>query len=259
MLLPAALGFLAGCQGPHSGAEGSPRAPSQRIEMQRMVIGQSTQARPIACNVYGSGDDTTLILAGIHGTERAGTPLVTSLGQYLRDHPELLEGRRVFIIPEANPDGCARQRRENARGVDLNRNFPAANYRGGRGHGSTPLSEPESRALRDLITEYEPDRIISLHQPLTCIDYDGPGEALARAMAAACDLPLKKLGGRDGSLGSWAGDMLGIPIVTVEFTRDASNFQPAEMWERYGKMLLAAIQFGPRRSGAAALSRTFLP
>lgn len=146
------------------------------------------------------------------------------------DHPELLEGRRVFIIPEANPDRPHASARENARGVDLNRNFPAANYRGGRGHGSTPLSEPESRALRDLITEYEPDRIISLHQPLTCIDYDGPGEALACAMAAACDLPLKKLGGRDGSLGSWAGDMLGIPIVTVEFTRDASNFQPAEMW-----------------------------
>ena len=33
-----------------------------------------------------------------------------------------------------------------------------------------------------LICHHFPHRIISIHQPLACIDYDGPAEPLARAI-----------------------------------------------------------------------------
>lgn len=255
--LGVALAGIAGCQSTHTGVEASPR--SDQVIVQRMVVGQSVEGRPINVEMYGRGPEVVLILAGIHGTERAGTPLLYRLGSLLRERPDLVRDRMVLLVPEANPDGCARKVRENNRGIDLNRNFPAANFTGQRRHGDRALSEPESRALRDLIAQYQPDRIVSLHQPLLCIDYDGPPEAkkLAEAMAKMCELPLKKLGGRDGSLGSWAGDTLGIPIVTVEFGRQAANMSEDELWDRYNQMLIAAIQF-PARDRRATVSRTTL-
>lgn len=255
------LALLSGCQGGFWGAEGSPRPPSQRVEFQRMVIGQSVEGRPIHCEMYGrSGGETVLIMASIHGTERAGTPLVRRLGQHLRENPDLLDDRLVLLIPQTNPDGFAKKTRGNARGVDLNRNFPAKNFSARRQHGPQPLSEPESRALHALLAEYQPDRIVTLHEPLDCMDYDGPPESkkLAEAMAAVCDLKVNRVGARDGSLGSYAGETLGIPIVTVEFGKDVAGLGETEMWARYGRMLIAAIQFGDR-SRRAQVSRTWLP
>ncbi len=259
----AALGLtlLSGCQGSLWGTEASPRPPSQRVEFQRMVVGQSVEGRPISCEMYGrSGGETVLIIASIHGTERAGTPLVRRLGQHLRENPDLLDGRLVLLIPETNPDGAAKKTRGNTRGVDLNRNFPARNFSATRQHGPKALSEPESRALHALLAEYQPDRIITLHEPLDCMDYDGPPESkkLAEAMAAVCDLKVKRVGARDGSLGSYAGETLGIPIVTVEFGKDVAGLGETEMWARYGRMLIAAIQFG-QPSRRAQVSRTMLP
>ncbi|MBI4581866.1 MAG: DUF2817 domain-containing protein [Planctomycetes bacterium] len=220
-----------------------PTTPAQpkTIEPDQIDLGRSVAGRPLKAQIYGTGEQTILMLATIHGNEQAGTPLLRKLGDYLREHPQIVADKRVILIPVANPDGMASNTRGNLRGIDLNRNFPAWNYSPSRGHGSQPLSEPESRALSQVIAKYEPDRIISLHQPLTCIDYDGPGEALARAMAAATNLPLKKLGSLAGSLGSYAGLTKRIPIVTVEFPRGADDLTPDGLWSRYGRMLLVAV------------------
>src|SRR5437016_5120116 len=69
--------FASGCQTPQSGTASSPRAPVQRVETEKTVIGNSVEGRPIACDMYGRpGGQTVLMLASIHGTERAGTPLL---------------------------------------------------------------------------------------------------------------------------------------------------------------------------------------
>lgn len=214
--------------------------PPQTSEIE---IGRSVGGRAIVARFYGTGEQATLILATIHGNEAAGTPLVERLGRHLLEHPELLEGRRVIIVPVANPDGMHLNARNNLRGVDLNRNFPADNYRPSDRHGSAALSEPESRALMSLLAQHPPDRIISIHQPLECIDYDGPGERLARALSSTSGLPLKKLGGKAGSLGSYAGIARRIPIVTVELPRSADSLSADRLWARYGRMLLVGICF----------------
>jgi protein MpaA len=207
----------------------------------RFTIGRSVEGTEIEAIRLGKGPETVLILATIHGDEAAGTPLLRDLATHLATHPEILEQRSVILIPLANPDGFAHGTRTNAHGVDLNRNFPAGNFSRSESHGSAALSEPESTALYDLIEREKPHRIVSLHQPLTCIDYDGPGAAIARAMAAKTDLPVKQLGGRPGSLGSYAGITLGIPIITVELPASASAMDPGELWKRYGPMLVAAV------------------
>jgi len=217
--------------------------PAPKPAILRSIAGKSIENRPIAYTVLGWGSDVIFILATIHGDEKAGTPLVRQLERYLQQHPELLEGRRVVLMPTANPDGAARNSRYNARGIDLNRNFSTANRINSSRFGHKPLSEPEARAIEQLIRQYAPDRIVSIHQPLSCIDYDGPSLALANRMAQHCKLPLKKLGARPGSLGSYAGITLGKPIITLELPRAADRLNSEQLWQQYGPALVAAIMY----------------
>ncbi|MHC4385915.1 MAG: M14 family metallopeptidase, partial [Planctomycetota bacterium] len=103
--------------------------------------------------------------------------------------------------------------------------------------------EPESTILHDLILTYRPARIVTIHQPLYCLDYDGPGEDLAKAMADYCPLPVKKLGSRPGSLGSFAGIEQNTPIITMELAKEDSQLTDVQLWIRYGNALLAAITY----------------
>jgi protein MpaA len=155
----------------------------------------------------------------------------------------LLNGRTIILLPVANPDGVARNTRENAAGVDLNRNFEAANRINTPATGLVHLSEPETRIIKDLIKQHAPDRIVTIHQPLACIDYDGPAAALAARMAEYCDLPVKRLGAKPGSLGSYAGLTLAIPIITLELRQSDSQLAPESLWRKYANTLLAAIVY----------------
>jgi protein MpaA len=223
-----------------------PKPSTFFVPGQYRIVGTSVQRLPILSFVLGQGPDVTFILATIHGNEPAGTPLARRLAKYLQQQSHLMEGRRVVLLAVANPDGMAHRSRVNANGVDLNRNFPSTNRVNDRQSGATPLSEPEARVIKQLIDQYSPDRIISLHQPLACIDYDGPGTTLAVRMAQYCSLPLKKLGARPGSLGSYAGVDLGIPIITLEMRQNDSKLDSNTLWQRYGKALVAAIIYPER-------------
>ena len=219
-------------------------APLEAPTQTGFIVGETVSKRPIECQVYGKGDDVFWIIATIHGNEAAGTPLVAKFVQWLKANPKELEGRTVVITPVANPDGMADNVRHNKHGVDLNRNFPAGNWNtaGEKAPGQTPLSEPESRSLMRVLCQYFPNRIVSIHQPLTCLDYDGPAEALAKAMGAKCKLPVKKLGSRPGSLGSFVGVTLGKPIVTMELPENA-GMDGDKLWKEYGEALIAALRY----------------
>lgn len=238
-LLPLALG-LASCTAARRGADGPP-ARVAGAEATDAVIGVSVEGRPIVCRRLGAGPEVVLILATIHGSEAAGTPLVERLAEVLARTPRLLAGRRVLLVPVANPDGLARGSRLNAHRVDLNRNFPAANFRGGTRHGAAALSEPESRALDGLLAAWRPARVVTIHQPLARVDYDGPAAGLAAAMARAGDLPVERIGGLPGSLGSYVGGTLRIPIITLELRHGDERLSADDLWARYGRMLIAAV------------------
>ncbi len=246
-VLLALLG-LAGCYQPVSRPQivSAPSRPPTELAVRRSVVGRSVEGRPIECIVLGNGYDVTFILATIHGNEPAGTPLAERLAQYLQDHPDLLWGRKVAILPVANPDGMAHGSRSNANGVDLNRNFATANRQDNAQNGFRALSEPEARVIHQLIRQHSPDRIVSIHQPLTCIDYDGPADRLASRMARACDLPMRKLGAQPGSLGSYAGLTLRIPTITLELPAKAEQLSPESLWDRYGMALLTAVVYPDR-------------
>ena len=87
---------------------------------ERELLGESSQGRPIRVVHRGDPDEIRLLVVGcIHGDECAG----------VRIADRLRAGRPrgfldLWIVPTLNPDGRAAHARQNARGVDLNRNFP---------------------------------------------------------------------------------------------------------------------------------------
>ena len=243
MLPILAIALLLGpaCRGTRIASQERTHVATSLRHGTRFVAATSTEVRPIEVVVMGHGRDVTLVIGAIHGDEPGGDALAEGLIRHLEEHPALLDGRRVVLVPIANPDGVIRSTRHNARGVDLNRDFPAANQR----REGAP-TQPESRLITALVDAYTPSRILTLHAPLRCVDYDGPAEALAKRVADACDLPVKKLGARPGSLGSWAGVDREIPVITFELPGGMQGVSAEDLWSRYGRAMVAALGTRPR-------------
>ena len=155
------------------------------------ATGRSVAGRAIHAYAVGTGPTRLLVHGGIHGDEPGARSLVEAFAEGLA----AFRGPRVVLIPAVNPDGLAAGVKDNARGVDLNRNFPARSFgdaalRPGDSPGAAPLSEPESRFLAAIVEAEAPARIVAVHQPFRCVNYDGPAAALAARMAAACGWPV---------------------------------------------------------------------
>ncbi len=141
------------------------------------------QGRPILAHVRG--DDSAprkLLLVGcIHGNECAGRAILAAL-----ERRPVPVGVQLWLLPSMNPDGEAADTRQNADGVDLNRNFP---YQWRRVSGPTyysgprPLSEPETRAAVRLIERIEPAVTIWYHQHEDLVDMAGGDRGIARRYA----------------------------------------------------------------------------
>ena len=246
-VLASVLLLTIGCTGPATDPY-APRIVGRRIVFERPaaiieVLGRSVGGRPIECYRFGDDGPAVLFIATIHGNEWAGTPLLRRLIDYLHIQPSLWEDKTVAVVPLANPDGYILNIRGNAHGIDLNRNFSAANRVNNSVFGQSALSEPEAQILAQLIDRLQPVLVVSLHQPLDCLDYDGPGKAQAEQMAMVCPLRVKKLGPQPGSMGSYVGQELGIPIITMELRGEDSYLDAQQLWQLYGQALLTAINF----------------
>jgi protein MpaA len=190
------------------------------------VYGRSVLGNPL--EVWKpAGPCRLLIHAGIHG-EEGETTIALSRALRLLTTPS----PDCAVVLAANPDGLIRGTRGNARGVDLNRNFPTRDWRPDPvmhrstldaprevvlSPGSGPGSEPETEALIGLIQQLAPDVVVALHAPLACIDDDKEGP-LAHWLSERTGLPLVSDVGypTPGSFGTWGGEQ-GIGVVTYEF------------------------------------------
>ena len=247
-LIPVAILLLMqfGCRAP------SPRireaiAPP-RVPVRWREIGRSTEGRIIRCAEFGYGRSVTVVFGGYHGDEPASAGLALRLAEYLNGEESDLGDRLVVIVPEVNPDGLYQKTRKNARGVDLNRNLPATNWRRSkpRSHnygGPYPGSEPETRAVIKLLQRYRPSKVVTIHQSRRgpMIDYNGPAAELAAEMARGNHYRAGMFfGNMPGSLGSYVGMDQNIPIITLELARGVT---PEEAWEQNREALLTAIDF----------------
>jgi murein peptide amidase A len=170
---------------------------------ERSVIGHSVDGRPIV--LFESTRPTAalklIVVGDIHGNETAGMRIAASLLAAIP--PPRTD---LLVVPTINPDGVAAHSRGNARGVDLNRNFPF-DWRplfGGEYSGTAPLSEPESRAAHRLALREKPDLTIWFHQPFGLVDKPEGNPFAARRFAQLIGLPLVRLQGPyTGSASRW--------------------------------------------------------
>jgi protein MpaA len=189
------------------------------------VYGTSVDGMPLTVYLPEGGSSELVVLAAIHGDEPETTVAVS---EALRCLPA--GDLRAAVILCGNPDGMVRGTRGNARGVDLNRNFPTSNWRPepvfyksrandardiALSPGPEPASEPETRALIALLERLKPRAVVSLHSGAS---------HLGRQLADRCALPfLTEIGyPTPGSMGTWASER-GLNLVTLEL-EDASLY-----------------------------------
>ena len=173
-----------------------------------LVIGHSAQGREIrATRVGEEGARVNVLVVGdVHGNEPAGEAIVARLR---RARPD---GITLWLVRTGNPDGRAASRRQNARGVDLNRNFPWRWRPGARGTyfpGPRAGSEPETRALMRLVKRVRPQLGIYYHQHLgITVRAGGADPAVQREYARRTGLPLRSLPGYRGTAIGWENHLV---------------------------------------------------
>lgn len=229
----SALLLLTGTLGPAGAATG--RAGSTAAE-ERVVLGWSAQGRPIVAwhrwRPGAGGARPLLVVGSMHGDERAGHRVVRAL----RKRP-LPPGSDLWLVRTLNPDGAAARTRTNARGVDLNHNFPGRWQRSARGSvtwsGPAPASEPETAAVMAFVRSRQPWTTVVLHQPLYGVDsYRAKSPRLVRGLAAATGLPVRSFdcGGMcHGTFTDWLNARTPGRAVTVEPGRDPTPTRVARV------------------------------
>ena len=179
-------------------------------------------------------EKTVLVIGVFHGDEPDGEYLIN---RYLSERAETKN--RLLFIPCLNPDGKAVNTRTNANGVDLNRNFPTKNWQQSDNDeyfgGKEPASEDETRFMIYVIEKYKPDLIITLHEPYSIVNYDGPAEGTAQKISKITGFKTEASIGypTPGSFGTYCGIERNIPTITLELPEHCNNSHVKEvLWNK---------------------------
>ncbi|MEX2193970.1 MAG: DUF2817 domain-containing protein [Thermoleophilaceae bacterium] len=188
---------------------GSPAAGAARRVRERIRVGRSLRGRRIDVVRLGRPDArrTVLVVGAIHGDEPAGRTVARRL-----ETGPLPRRTDLWVVRDLNPDGRTARTRVNARGVDLNRNFPQRWRRLPRGRffsGPRPASEPETRIAQRLIRRIRPDLTIWIHQPYgIVVDTGAADPAVERRVSRLLGLPLRRLARYTGTAVAWQRSVL---------------------------------------------------
>jgi protein MpaA len=205
----------------------------------RLQLGNSAQGRAIEAVELGNpaAARKVLVVGCIHGNECAGVAIVRRLEQMSPP-----KGVDLWLVESFNPDAQAAGTRANARGVDLNRNFPVGwlPLDGVFDSGARPLSEPESRIAYRLVLRLRPAVSIWFHQHMTLVDGSGGDAKLERRFARLVGLPFVALSRYPGSVTTWENSALpGKTAFVVELR--AGSLTPAQA-ARFASAVLDAAR-----------------
>lgn len=226
---------------------------------EKTVVGKSVLGRDIYAVKIGDGSPTGIAQYAIHGRE-----FITAELAFVQAKTALAKGS-FWLIPLTNPDGALLSEvgldsvekdgdkrrllslnnggrdfslwKANARGVDLNVNFPAKWGRGEKNTrfagaenyvGKKPFSEPETRSLKRFSEKICPDYTISYHtkgEEIYWYFYQTERNAardkkLALALSLATGYPLAEAKGSAGGYKDWCIRRLKIPAFTIEAGSD---------------------------------------
>jgi protein MpaA len=217
---------------------------------------------PLVFTQFGNNKGNCVLFFGVvHGDELPTAYLMLKLAHYVKDNPAMFKDKCIVIAPLLNPDGFLSEppTRINARGVDLNRNFPTKDWKTkairqwvakGKNKryypGAKPGSEQETLFQMALIKRFKPQKILSVHSPLNFFDFDGPSSDLnsfEQWMEQICketNHPLKKIGYYPGSLGNYAGHECNIFTLTLELPSSDPKLG-SEYFQKFQQSILKFI------------------
>ncbi len=264
------------------------------------IIGQSHDGRNIYDIVIGNqyADQSILVVAELHAREYMTSQLcMKQIEYYLQNYREELDGVKVsdvlskvaiHYVPMANPDGAAISQygfsairnkslrkkllkmpgadnpslwKANARGVDLNKNYPyeytpRQGRRGSQGYtGTKKCSEPETKAIVDLINKLKGSTTvvgqINYHATGSIVfgDYEGPlKETITEMYSLACDITgytsaasYKGDGKSVGNLREFVMYKKNLPSITLEIGKSPCplpNSEFKDVWKRNKNLIL---------------------
>ncbi len=220
-------------------------------------VHRSTDRRPIETVRLGAGPRRIAILGSLHGDETQSVALVEELARHLRQHPEALGSTTVLLVKTPNPDGCAVRSPYNVHGVDLNRNFPSANWKAlpNQRAGARAASEAETKALVKMLDEFRPNLLVHLKDSRNeaAVNGEGADEGAAERVARTVNgKALHGLGARtSGSVENYAATLLDCPSVTLLSALESSD---RAAWAANREALLSLLGGTSSAAGGAGTS-----
>lgn len=211
------------------------RYSTRTICQQVGSIGTSVKGRSITSYSFGGGSSVVLYTGAIHGSEPSTRSLMLRWIDELESKPRSIPaGVTVVVIPAINPDGYAAGTRTNAKNVDLNRNFATNDWKSDittvsnapfpGGGGSSPLSEPESKALAGYVARVQPRLVLSYHSIGGLLAANQTGDSTTRATTySRLSGYANTTGAGDtfeygisGTADDYYGQVLGVPSLLIE-------------------------------------------
>lgn len=239
-------------------------------DYQWINVRKSGKGTPLIWTVFGeegtaAAQNTTLVLCGVHGDEITPVKFCWDLLKELKSN-HTYNDKVVVVAPLVTPDSffVPKPTRTNGAGVDVNRNFPTVDwkadahkkwrnqYRKDRRKfpGHHAASEQETIFQMNLIKRYKPNKVISVHAPLTLLDYDGPSlkaedgksakELLEQMSQKSSGYKVSNYPIFPGSLGNWAGKEHHIPTYTLELP-NSNPYETDKFWGLFKDAVIYAI------------------
>ena len=177
------------------------------------------------------------VLGAVHGDEVEGAHLASEIFKWLSTNNEI--DLSIIYVPIVNVDGFKAKTRVNGNGVDLNRNLPSAQWTPEAREakyfpGTAPLSEPENKFLVSLFEQYPPKFILSFHSWYPVINYNGACKEIAEYLASFNKYPIEAdflTHPTPGSLGEFAPQTYGAPVLTFECPEFSETVTPESLWK----------------------------
>jgi protein MpaA len=212
------------------------------------VIGYSVNGRAIISYTFGTGASTLLFTGGMHGSEPSGTSTMQAWADYLQSYGyQIPADKKVVIVPNTNPDGIATGARYNANNVNIDRNFPSANWRSDidtatgllpTGGGASAGSEPETKALIALTRQLRPRLEVSFHAQGSLLGANQLGDSVAIANAYGATVGYGSMIGNaeevmgysiTGEYEDWMGEEMGVPAILIELPTQYGNYLSSQL------------------------------
>ncbi|QDU57583.1 M14 family zinc carboxypeptidase [Aeoliella mucimassa] len=139
------------------GFEQTSASNREKHPVQLRTVGKSHNGQEVYLATIGTGPNKVFMWSQMHGDEPTHTAVLLDLLNTLVSGQEevngelkLLETCTLHLMPMLNPDGADLNTRENAQGIDINRD-------------AVDLATPEGRILRQVTLDLKPNFGFNLH------------------------------------------------------------------------------------------------